>query len=252
MNCDKQKTIEDLLEKLSYKEYNDEIQSYLNGINDFFTNQNNYKRLSLMKKIIKIKESHKYGIEYLSKNIIKIQELNEANQSSIGYKIRNLIDFILLEIERCNKYYFFDKQDFDSSISNIKTTKDEIDKQYKIIQEISQETKHTKTELITILGIFTAIVIGFVGEMVFSSSVLSNMKDIEPYEMAFVISSLSFGFINIIFGLFIFLMEITKGNPLKKYNVTHEKNGTLVSAWIILGFITGLFSFISFMAWITP
>lgn len=73
---------------------------------------------------------------------------------------------------------------------------------------LSREIKGVEKEYISILGIFAAIVLAFVGGITFSSSVLQNIDSVSIYRLLLVIDLLAFVLINTIFLLVRFIFEI--------------------------------------------
>lgn len=77
-----------------------------------------------------------------------------------------------------------------------------------IKNEIQKDIKRIEKKYITILGIFAAIVLAFVGGITFSSSVLQNMASVSVYRLFLVIDFLGFVLINVIYLLMKFIFVI--------------------------------------------
>jgi len=200
-----------------------DFENDLGKLKDFFTN-NRFSKLSVFKEIINISEER--DLNTLYENTLQMKNLIYQNNSNITYsqksKILSFLYTVIYEIER---HINFDNEQKNFDIF-IASKKDEI-------EQALQETKQIKTELTAILGVFTAIVIGFVGQMVFSSSLLSNMTNVNPFELAFVISALTFGFINLIYILVFFIYKIIfKNNYNSNTENYNDKNKTNDSAHI--------------------
>jgi len=65
-------------------------------------------------------------------------------------------------------------------------------------------------EYITILGIFSSIVIAFVAGLVFSSSVLNNMDKVSIYRLTFVMLGIAWMLFNLVNLLLDFLKRINR------------------------------------------
>ena len=82
---------------------------------------------------------------------------------------------------------------------------------------LKNEIKDVEKEYISILGIFAAIVLAFVGGITFSSSVLQNIHSVSIFRLLIVIVLLAFVLVNVIWLLVKFIAEINnKGIKLFK------------------------------------
>lgn len=73
---------------------------------------------------------------------------------------------------------------------------------------LESEIKGIEKEYITILGIFASIVLAFVGNFIFSSSVLQNIAQANIYRLLLTIDLLGFFFVTIILALVRFILYI--------------------------------------------
>lgn len=74
--------------------------------------------------------------------------------------------------------------------------------------DLHKEIKGIEKEYISILGIFAAIVLAFVGGITFSSSVLQNIGKVSIYRLLVVVVMLAFVIVNVIWLLIKFIAEI--------------------------------------------
>lgn len=85
-------------------------------------------------------------------------------------------------------------------------------KEIKEVENISNQTKNDYENMerqnITILGIFASIVLTFVGGMIFSSSVLSNIHSSSIFRLVFISCIIGLVFINMIYLLLSFIMKL--------------------------------------------
>ena len=88
----------------------------------------------------------------------------------------------------------------------------------KEIEESHKEIKGIQKEYITILGIFAAIMLAFVGSFTFSTSVLNNVGKTDVFELVIVALVIGLVFILLISILIDFLREIND-------KVIKDKNG---------------------------
>lgn len=73
---------------------------------------------------------------------------------------------------------------------------------------LKNEIKGIEKEYISILGIFAAIVLAFVGGITFSSSVLQNIGSVSIYRLLIIVVLLAFVLVNVIWLLVKFIAEI--------------------------------------------
>lgn len=88
-------------------------------------------------------------------------------------------------------------------------------------------------EYISILGIFAAIVLAFVGGITFSTSVLQNISAVSAFRLLLVVDFLAFVLINVIYILVKFIFTINEKNA-KLFNIKSLNIACLVIAVIIL------------------
>ena len=123
------------------------------------------------------------------------KESKNSQQDEAKSRLRNalykLYDHVLLDVLRLNQIEYltsgFDEKtdqikkqlknmgdNFDSKSYKLNTQADKLDTQ---IETVSKNVAKIKIDVVAILGIFAAIIIGFVAPMVFSSQLLANLKD---------------------------------------------------------------------------
>lgn len=74
--------------------------------------------------------------------------------------------------------------------------------------DLQMEIKGVEKEYITILGIFTAVILAFVGSFTFSTSVLNNVSNTEVFKLIGIALVIGLVFFNVIHYLLQFLREI--------------------------------------------
>ena len=85
---------------------------------------------------------------------------------------------------------------------------EEVNQKLKEIKELEKRLEKTESKLVEVLGIFTAIVVTFVGTFTFSSSVLSNMDKGDIHRLIFVVLCIAVFTASILRWLFDFLLRI--------------------------------------------
>lgn len=125
------------------------------------------------------------------------KDLENKTQEQYKSKLEKLHDHISLESVRFN--YLKDIN------NNIKDSAKKIQKVEDSAKQIQDDINQQKNQYIVILGIFASIVLAFVGGMIFSGSVLSNMHQVGIYKLTFVMCFIALFFGNILFALFNFI-----------------------------------------------
>ncbi len=98
---------------------------------------------------------------------------------------------------------------------------------------LKNELKGVEKEYISILGIFAAIVLAFVGGITFSSSVLQNIGSVSIYRLLMVIVFLAFILVNVIWLLVKFVAEINDKN-IKLFSIGGFNAFCIISAILIV------------------
>lgn len=103
--------------------------------------------------------------------------------------------------------------------------------------DLRNEMKGVEKEYISILGIFAAIVLAFVGGITFSSSVLQNINSVSIYRLLMVAILLAFILMNVIWLLLRFIAQIND-KDIKIYKIgtfnaiCATMAGMVVLAWV--------------------
>ena len=124
------------------------------------------------------------------------------------------------------------------------------------IAKATEDAKKAEKEYITILGIFAAVVLAFVGGLTFSTSVLQHINAVSIYRLLFVIDLIAIVLLNSIYVLLKFLWHI---NDKEKARVSFYKIKWYNAAFCIFGgliLVAWLFDaksfhdfFVSFLPW---
>lgn len=77
-------------------------------------------------------------------------------------------------------------------------------------EEYEQSSKRIQREYISIFGIFSAIIIAFVGGLSFTSSILQSINASSRYRISFITALIAFFIMNIVEYLIDFLLKITE------------------------------------------
>ena len=108
----------------------------------------------------------------------------------------------------------------------------------RVSESVKIDTKKIEKQYITILGIFAAVVLSFVGGLTFSSSVLQNIDAVSIYRLLLVVDILGLILINTIYVLVKFICQINDKDfkifKMKYVNIALIAFGALVTvAWFL-------------------
>lgn len=108
----------------------------------------------------------------------------------------------------------------------------------KLLENVNFDSKKMEQQYISILGIFAAVVLSFVGGLTFSSSVLQNIDAISIYRLLMVVDILALVLINVIYLLIKFICQINDKNfklfKIKWVNICFIIFGVFIfAAWLL-------------------
>ena len=162
-----------------------------------------------------------------------IVSLDEKSRSVFSSNIDKLLQYVLEEENKvsedtrkiCIKLYDHFQLNLIQIESASVITKDAISIAMKEeIEESHKEIKGIQKEYITILGIFAAIMLAFVGGFTFSTSVLNNIGKADTWELIVISLVIGLVFILLISILIEFLREIND-------KIIKDKNGKRKWSW---------------------
>lgn len=160
-----------------------------------------------------------------------IYSIKDKDRERISYNVQKLYDYVCETKDIKETVYDFAVRVYDNcqlafsqinmlsvqskSVEKIISPKiDEVKKTFR------EELKEIEKEYITILGIFSSVVLAFVGGISFSSSILEGIDKVSRYRLVFVIILLGFVLYNIIGMLLNYIWKITKSaDSQKKFNI---------------------------------
>ena len=108
---------------------------------------------------------------------------------------------------------------------------------------INKKAENMQKEHVTILGIFSSIVITFVAGMVFSSSVLNNIDKASIYRLVFIMALIALMIFNLVYLLLDFIAKINNQRILTE---SQGKKPAIIES-INMVFFTILF--LDFVLW---
>lgn len=164
--------------------------------------------------------------EILSQNLHEIRKgykpnVNKdekGNDIDVSDSIRKLYDHVNLDVARIN---YIDKenreaqgQETEELVNNSMNKVCGLEKQLSItkanMDDLDKKLSDSQKEYIAILGIFSAVVLAFIAEIAFTTSVLQNLNQSSVYRVVIAILLIGVVTSNVIYGLFYFIDKIVR------------------------------------------
>lgn len=214
----------ELLRKIASSEINnnEQLDELCDIVKKYYTDNKRHKYSEVSAYLMETKD-----IEYLLENLRKIQDrLNEHSEDeNVSIKVFKLIDHISLELNRTNynSKSFSDMQvnmlnmalseaskQIHTAVDDIRQEQTrkiefEVDEFKKGTGELKERVEDSYTQFVSILGIFSAIVLVFFGGMDGFGSIFSNMQNIGRFKLTFVVAMVGMIVFDIIF-MFLYIL----------------------------------------------
>ncbi len=224
------KFIEDFCQSLSHEHIQD-FSDIVNKINEYSTQKLKFERVlySTMTQVIFSFNEENKGVFYSNFNGLLDYILNNHN-SEDGLKrlATKLYDHAQLAAHQLNL-----------SNEKLKKLEEALNEKYKQLEEkygvISQELKSSQKDYISILGIFSTVVLAFSGGMTFSSSVLQTMNQVSIFRLILVIDILACVLLNAIYLLTSFIFRINEKKTIQFIKIIYWNVAFLLIAVVIVG-----------------
>lgn len=209
------------MSKANYQYSDEEILYFVTELNQIYRNEfrHLYSNIFHTLTLIYHPDNIQYDLKSLTKTIQSVYDLVKNNKTytkEFRSSVQKLYDHVNLDINRLEY-----TESIASSISekvnnqNTKTSQE--------LNIIATKAEKMQKEYITILGIFSSIVITFVAGISFSTSVLSNIDKVSIYRLSFVMVLLAIFLFNFLYLLLDFINKINY-NPIS--NTTNNSSTT--------------------------
>lgn len=221
-------------QKDNNKEMQQLIEIYSNGFH------HSYGKISAKVQFILEEDSVKgecllQNLQTLQENIEKL-DYNKKIPSEISGKVRNLYNYINLEVGRYNltvreiekriqKLQMAQESGASSGVSNEtfnnkiqeidKRVEKMVDQSYDVTRELEKvdgKLERNSMSSITTLTIFSAVILAFTGSVTFASGVFSGMSHVSSYRIVFVAAMIGEVVFNLIFMLLFIIGKIVGRN----------------------------------------
>lgn len=145
------------------------------------------------------------GREKLHYNV----NLYKNQACDINHKLVKILDYVLLEIPRANKFDILQEQINRSDIlsRNIRNAQRESSER---MASHEQKIEKMQGDFISILSIFSAVIIAFFGGMSVLGSVFASIDKVSKYRIIFMSALIGFIMFNLIYMLLHSISKITK------------------------------------------
>lgn len=169
------------------------------------------------------------------------QSMNKDDEGriiDICDNIRKLYDHVSMDIARITYSDAADRKISGEAFigevqSQITQAKEEINTVRKVQQDVEEKMNNQQKEYIAILGVFSAVVLTFIGGIAFSTSVLENIAQASVYRTLIVALIIGVVLINAFFGMFYYVnLLINKQNVIKPIWISN-----IILCLLILGVV---------------
>lgn len=229
-HLDRNKNLQDLLKKLSECEnLSDKLENYYFSFSDVYiiskdekTDVYRHSYNDIFGTLLEIQKEQKdpQSLEQLPEKIRacvsfshkKYSELksNSANKNDIekANRVRNCLyklwDHVSLDVMRISQINIL----ADQSTNTLLNMEAKLKKTQGVIGEYQNEVSKIKLEIVAILGVFTAIVIGVVSSVAFSSQLLAHAHEIPAGRVLIAASACGFVSISVFYMIYSLLEKI--------------------------------------------
>lgn len=218
--------MKDLLAKITSLElqgkHKDSLKKIAEEIKEYYTNKGRHSYSEVSTFIYMSKEE---DFEYMIENLAIIEKYYKANkENDYAVKISKLIDHIQLELNRekhiKDEYYNKIISSISQADKSIKTYNDKIvsefNEQYTeiknryndLLKQQQRKLDNLYGDIISVLGIFSAVVVAFFGGISVLGSALNNISAVSKYKLILIVIIVGFIVFNIIFMLLYIISKL--------------------------------------------
>lgn len=238
---DKQNELTKILKELSEpnrKVSENNFNEYINRLENVYERDFRHLYSGLFGTITMIDDNEQYDLVKLTENIGFIySQINSSSGTDCKFKdkIKKLYDHVNLDVARIE----YTKRIADKITEKNTETNMELKK-------IGEKAESMQKEYITILGIFSSIVVTFVAGMVFSTSVLSNIDKVSIYRLVFVMLLIALMLFNLL-GLLLEFIEKINGRVDTNININGKKKSSTIASINCCILVLMIIDFISWL-----
>ncbi|HEK8703366.1 TPA: hypothetical protein STU26_001914 [Clostridioides difficile] len=156
----------------------------------------------------------------------------EEYSSEIDNNLVHILNHILLEVPRASELEYL-KSEARRTQKNNNGIRNEIKEYKKILSECQENISSAQSEFISILSIFAAVIIAFLGGMSLIGSALNNMDNVSKYRLIFVLLTIGFIMFNVIYMLLYIVSKLVHGKIYMKKQECDECENRKISNCLI-------------------
>lgn len=200
-----QKIIEELANSQSAVNAEDDIANYVSRLKDIYNGEFRYLYSSTFAVVAGIGMEEEEKLTVLAGNLNTIYEhvfYNDDFDKEFQKNIRKLYDHVNLDLARLN----FIRQLELKRKNETEKLRQDIQSAYSELDKVQKKSANMQKDYVAILGIFSAVLLTFIGNIAFSTSVLANIHQSSMYRVAFITVFLGF----VVFNLLVYLMNFIK------------------------------------------
>lgn len=196
-----------LIEFIKYISENDIQDKSLSikKLEKIYSNNYRHKYSQMLQTLFSMEDE---TIDYLVSNLDSLSTyINDANCNCVK-SYNKLYDHIMLEVARIRAYHDYENR-AELVQQQVDNASRQLDEYSQSVYDMDSKIKNFNTQSVSILGIFSAIVVAFFGGLNTIGSILSNMgQHISKYRVVFMAALVGFILFNIIFILLYFIAKI--------------------------------------------
>ena len=210
------------LAQSDHKVDEEELDVYIEKFKEIYNGNFRHQYSGIFGVITRIDAKNELSLDILQENIRFIYEKTkgdngEEKSTSLCNNLEKLYDHVNLDISRIN----YTKEIAARMEEKNQATNNDL-------RHIREKAENIQKDHVTILGIFSSIVITFVAGMVFSSSVLSNIDKASIYRLSFIMILIALMIFNLLNLLLEFIDKINS-RGLPKELLGKDKASTIVA-----------------------
>lgn len=217
---EKQEDLRGMINKFSERFY-DDLEEFVLLTKKIYTGDFRHSYSDITALLIKLNSDNKDAFNHISINLSGlIDKFTEKGNEETLKSLNKLYDHITLEQIRLCQVYQESKElieksrglidHYEQSVGRMEKTTSSAEAAIEVAIEVKEEASKLKVEVITVLGIFAAIVMAFTGGIAFSTSVLENMHKTSIYRIIMVLLAIGLVLVNGIYVLTEFIRSVTK------------------------------------------
>lgn len=156
----------------------------------------------------------------------------ETNEGDINDILVHILNHILLEIPRAKEMESLRNESKNTKETN-NNIRSEIQNYVMAVKECEERVSKSQSEFISILSIFAAVIIAFLGGMSLIGSALNNMDNVSKYRLIFVLLTIGFIMFNVIYMLLYIVSKLVHGKIYMKKQECEECDKRKISNCLI-------------------